>query len=115
MLGRLVAQDAGDFGSRNKLRLLRIVQTFDSPCVLWQAALASAVGGRVDALLGALLGSPTTPRATLGSLLDPQLSPVVACQTDLLFLAQFFLDGGEDATVNSETWPLLAFVGTASV
>lgn len=105
-LAALIKQDAQDFSSRNKVRLLRMIRTFDQPHVKCHLCLLLIVGGCVENVQYALLGhAKARARARLGDLLHPGKSPIVQCQRDLYALAQDF------HSRDGSPWFLLAIFG----
>ena len=110
-LARIIAAEADNYPARNKLRLLRIVQSFVHKDINWQAARSLATSKIVDDLLFSVLGGgPQRERSSLRELLHPVDSPIVFCQCALwdLFLG-FSMD--ESPATLAERWIVLDVVG----
>ena len=99
-LKKLLEQDAQDFSAKNKLRLHSICTSLcasphGSPTTT--LAMLVTIGSFMDAVLYSLLGrAGVRERASLGVMLDPASSPILAAQYGLLDLLEHF---DADATV----------------
>ena len=89
---REIEADQNCFPARNKLRLLRIVETFCEERTTERMGISIVAMEVIDRVLYAVLGGPRRPRVSLGVLADPIKSPIVTCQRELLHLLQHFSD-----------------------
>lgn len=109
-LQREIEADQNCFPARNKLRLLRIVETFCEERTTERMGISIVAMEVIDRVLYAVLGGPRRPRVSLGMLADPIKSPIVTCQRELLHLLQHFSDQ-ERPEVPGPTWWLLSRCG----
>ena len=110
-LARIIAAEADNYPARNKLRLLRIVQSFVHKDISWQAAISLATSKIVDDLLFSVLGAgPQRERSSLRELLHPGDSPITLCQCALWDLFSGFSLDESPATL-AERWIVLDAVG----
>ena len=109
MLAREVAADHNAFPAKNKLRLLRITQSFGKDHVVQQLAVSFITTAPLDDMLFAILGGPDHKRAKLKALLHPFDSPIVLCQAKLLALMSEL--SNDDGETLAEAWELLSMLG----
>lgn len=106
---RQIAADRNEFPARNKLKLLRLVQTFASTS-LYHMSIALQGAQVVDKVLAHLLGGPAQRRASLRTLAHPVASPIVVAQAQLLELLQNFSVPGFPER-HTQMWELFALLG----
>ena len=98
-LARAIAADAGDFASKNKLKLLRVAKRFGDDGALLHLGVEVSVITKVDAILTDILGGGADKmRANLASLVDENDSVVARSEQRLLRLVEDW---------SGESWPLL--------
>ena len=104
-LERMVAADSGDFHSRSKLRLLRVVRGLSGPQCGWMAATALVTLLVVDEILFEILGDGKLgSRARLYDLVGWDTSLVAKASQGLLRLLESWRPG-------SESWQLVEMSG----
>lgn len=92
---RLVAADAGDFHSRSRLRLLRVVRGLCHADSGWKAAILLTTLLAIDAVLFAILGNGEGgARARLYDLISVDKSLVARANQQMLELLQAWRPGG---------------------
>jgi hypothetical protein len=109
-LAREVAADNGNFPSRNKLRLLRVVQHMAKDLFSVYAALSFTASSTVDAVMFAVLGDSQHTRANMQTMVDPISSPISQCQANLLALLSEFAKASAPNEF-TDRWSLLGFCG----
>ena len=106
---RIIAADVGDFHSKSRLRLLRVVRGFAQPDSGWKACILLTTLLVIDKVLFGILGNGTTgSRAKVYDLISFEKSLVAQASEDLLRLLQSWGPGSVD-------WVLLETIGGDNV
>lgn len=112
-LAKLIEKDSGDFSSKNKLRLLRMIKVLGSPTVATSLSIAVVVNKPLENLLYRLLGHEGK-RDSIADLLHPRRSAIMSAEAEYVSLSENFEVGEhlQDTTFfNFGPWAIVALLG----